>query len=95
MSLWPLSRVWNTNSLFYAHAIGTREPVKENKQRDNVACTERMRSRLLSRLTMSLSLLPVFSEIGVPTYYSIGTLRLSIGPYTKYKEVEHTVQVIK
>ena len=54
-----------------------------------------MISRLLKRLTMHLSLLPVLSAMGVPTYYAIGELSLSIVPYTTYKEVEHKVQVIE
>ena len=67
----------------------------DNKLGENAAHTERMRSRLLSRLKIRLSLSEFFSAMWVPIDYSIGALRLSIGPSTKYKEVEHIVQVIK
>ena len=67
----------------------------DNKWSDDVAHTESMRSRLFNSLTMSLSLSDFLSKIWVPIDYAIGALRFSIGPYTLYKEVEHTVQVIK
>ena len=66
----------------------------DNKWRDNVACVERKRIRLLDRIKTHLSLSPFFSAMGLPTYYAIGTLSLSVGPSTTDKEVEDTVQFI-
>ena len=66
----------------------------DNKWRDNVACVERKRIRLLDRIKTHLSLSPFFCAMGLPTYYAIGTLSLSVGPSTTDKEVEDTFQFI-
>ena len=59
-----------------------------------MACTERMRSGIFNRLTIRLSLLTVFSAIGVTVDYAIGALRLIIGISTTDEETDHEVQVI-
>ena len=64
-----------------------------NKWRVNAACTKIIRSQLLNRIIMLLSVLLCFIETGVPTKYSIGALSFSVGPFKTYKEVDHSVQV--
>ena len=46
---------------------------------------------ILNMRTMRLSLSPVFSVMGVPTYYEIRTLKFSVDTSTTYEEVEHSV----
>ena len=38
--------------------------------------------------------MPVFIALGVPTDYTIGILRIGVGPSTTDIEVNHSVQVI-
>ena len=77
----------------YIFGFGQAEELltSDNKWRDNAAHMYRMRSRLMNRLKMCLSLSLVLSAIGVPTDYLIGLLMLSVGPYTTDKEMDHTV----
>ena len=51
----------------------------DDKWSDNAACTDRMRSRLLNRLTMRLSMLPFLREMRVSEDYATGELIIIVG----------------
>ena len=60
-----------TGNVPYIIGLGQAEELltSDNNRRDNADRMERMRSKLLNRLTIRLSLLPIFSSMGLPRDY--------------------------